>query len=80
MGQNEAAPRCECHGEEMGWRHDRRYVSGGYFRCRVKERERMARVYERDGFKIRQRQELYKHRQRLRELESRLALREGGSP
>lgn len=32
-------PLCECHGEEMGWKTDRKMKVGGFWRCKIKHRQ-----------------------------------------
>jgi hypothetical protein len=39
-------PECACHGEVMLWNKDTRYAVEGYWKCRVRHRERMQKRYD----------------------------------
>ena len=39
-------PECECHGVEMLWNRAPHYNNGGFWKCRVKHREKARAAYE----------------------------------
>ena len=46
-GTSAPEPRdCLCHGVDMIFQPDSRYRIGGFYRCRVKSREKNKRIYE----------------------------------
>lgn len=65
-------PTCECHGVEMCWNRDVRCHAGGFWYCRIRQREFQRAYYAANGFaKCVQNAERY-HRRRLADLEARL--------
>lgn len=51
---SEEIPLCECHNEPKSWEKSNRYLAGGYWRCRIKKRERQQRFHLRHGEEIRE--------------------------
>ena len=47
MATEVSARKCECHGERMSWVRDPRYLAGGFWRCRIRERKNQRLRYER---------------------------------
>src|ERR1041385_8393634 len=42
-------PLCRCHNEPMRWSPDRRRRTGGYWKCKVQNVERMRKKYQTDS-------------------------------
>lgn len=64
-------PRCECHGEPM-WSHWDQGNGRSYWRCAVKNRERMHERYWRDPIGHNRRKEEGARRGRLARMEQQL--------
>ena len=46
MGTEVTVKKCECHGVPLLWAKDRRYVLGGFWRCRIRHGEHQRALYE----------------------------------